>query len=75
MPALREGLGVAYLPDFLVCDDLRAGRLERALEDFRSPELTLHLLSPPGRGKPKRLEVFADFMIKKFGGRIPPWHV
>lgn len=75
MPALREGLGVAYLPDFLVCEDLRAGRLERALEDWRSPELTLHLLSPPGRGKPKRLEVFADFMVKKFGGRPPPWHV
>jgi DNA-binding transcriptional LysR family regulator len=75
MPALREGLGVAYLPDFLVCEDVRAGRLERALEDWCSPELTLHLLSPPGRGKPKRLEVFADFMITKFGGRTPPWHI
>lgn len=75
MPTLRAGLGVAYLPDFLVNDDIRAGRLEAVLQDWRSPELTLHLLSPPGRGKPKRLEVFSDFLVKKFGGRTPPWHL
>ena len=75
MPSLRAGLGVALLPDFLVCEDIRAGRLECALTDWEAGNLTLHLLSPPGRGKPKRLEVFADFMVKRFGGKNPPWQV
>jgi DNA-binding transcriptional LysR family regulator len=73
MPALRAGLGVALLPDFIVCRDVRAGLLQVATFDWQAPDLTLHLLTPPGRSKPKRLEVFTQFIVKAFGGRTPPW--
>jgi DNA-binding transcriptional LysR family regulator len=73
MPSLCAGVGIAVLPDFAVCHDVRAGKLETVMPDWHSPELTLHLLTPPGRGKPKRLEVFTDFLVSHFGGKIPPW--
>ncbi len=73
MPALRAGLGIALLPDFAICHDVRAGLLEVSTLDWRAPNLTLHLLTPPGRSKPKRLEVFTQFLVERFGGRTPLW--
>lgn len=73
MPALRAGLGVALLPDFAVFHDVRAGLLQLVDLDWQTPRLKLHLLTPPGRSKPKRLEVFTDFLVKHFGGRTSPW--
>lgn len=73
MPALRAGLGIALLPDFAVCRDVRAGLLQLSDLKWQASSLKLHLLTPPGRSKPKRLEVFTDFLVKNFGGRTPPW--
>jgi DNA-binding transcriptional LysR family regulator len=73
LPIMRAGMHVAILPDFMVCNDVREGRLEIGLTDWKIPELTLHLLTPPGRGKTKRLEVFTEFLVRNFGGRVSPW--
>jgi DNA-binding transcriptional LysR family regulator len=73
MPALRAGLGVALMPDFAICHDVRAGKLEVARMNWHPPALTLHFLTPPGRGRPKRLQAFSDFLVQRFGGRQPPW--
>jgi DNA-binding transcriptional LysR family regulator len=35
-----DGLGIAFIPDWLVADDLEAGRLRRVLPDWHSPSLT-----------------------------------
>lgn len=75
MAWLCAGLGAAILPDFIVCEQIRAGRLERVLEAWTATPLTLHLLTPPGRAKPRRLEVFQEFLLERFGGRTPPWGV
>jgi DNA-binding transcriptional LysR family regulator len=73
LPALRAGLGVARLPDFIVQPDLDAGRLEVALEDWSGSALVLHLLTPPGRGTSRRLRAFSDFLFERFGGGRAPW--
>jgi DNA-binding transcriptional LysR family regulator len=73
MPALRAGLGIAVLPDFAVCRDVRAGHLQVADMAWQMQDLTLHLLTPPGRSKPKRLEVFTQFLVERFSGKVPPW--
>lgn len=75
LPALRAGLGVGLLPDFAIWADVQAGKLEVAQPDWHAPDLTLHLLTPPGKGRPKRLDVFSDFLVKRFGGRTAPWHI
>lgn len=73
LPALRAGLGVARLPDFIIAEDVRAGRLELALEDWRAPDLWLHVLSPPGRAATRKLKAFTEFLLQRYGQGRAPW--
>lgn len=72
-PAICAGLGVARQPDFIVWTDLAAGRVSAVLEDWSGPEMWLHLLTPSGRGAPKKLRAFSDFMHDHFGAGRAPW--
>ena len=47
--AALDGLGLAYLPDDLVQDDLRRKRLVRVLEDWCEPFPGYHLYYPSSR--------------------------
>lgn len=58
LPLLRAGGGVAQLPVFIVDDDLREGRLVEVLTTWPVPPLALHLVTPPGRLRPARVEAF-----------------
>ncbi|MBA3836793.1 MAG: LysR family transcriptional regulator [Sphingomonas sp.] len=62
LPALRAGLGVALLPDFLIDDDLAAGHVEPILTDWQSPAIALHLLTPPGTRRPARVDALISFL-------------
>jgi len=62
LPALRAGLGIARLPDFLVAQDLAAGRLEAVLADWAAGASGLHLLTPPGTLRPARVELLIEFL-------------
>src|SRR5215210_1429303 len=42
-PALRAGLGLAVQPEFMVWEDLAAGRLEAVMRDWALPDIALHL--------------------------------
>ncbi len=72
-PALCAGVGIARQPDFISWRDIASGRLETALEGWTGPEMWLHLLTPPGRGAPKKLRAFSDFMHDHFGAGKAPW--
>jgi len=65
-PALLAGFGLAVQPEFLVRDDLAAGRLEAVLPGWTLPEIALHLVMPPGGPRPARVEAFADFLTRRF---------
>jgi DNA-binding transcriptional LysR family regulator len=57
-----DGAGIAYLPDWLVTDDLARGRLRRVLPDWCSPSITAWALYRAElRGAP-RLRAFLDAM-------------
>ncbi len=62
IPALCKGLGVARLPDFLIGDELRSGRLEAVLEDWAVSAAALHLLTPPGTLRPARVEALINYL-------------
>jgi DNA-binding transcriptional LysR family regulator len=66
MPSLLAGHGLAVQPDFLVRDDIAAGRLEIVLPTWTLPEIALHLVMPPGGPRPARIEAFADFLTRRF---------
>ena len=72
-PALCAAIGLARQPDFIAWRDIASGRLETAREAWTTPESWLHVLTPPGRGAPKTLRAFSDFMHDHFGGGRAPW--
>ena len=67
LPALRGGIGVARLPDFIVGEALASGELEEVLVDWRPPPLGLHLVTPPSRLRPARVEALLDFIARNHG--------
>jgi DNA-binding transcriptional LysR family regulator len=67
LPALRQGVGVAMLPDFIVGDDLAEGTLVEILPEWRPPPFGLHLVTPPSRLRPARVQALLDFLIARHG--------
>lgn len=65
LPALRAGLGIAILPDFIVGPDLASGALESILEEWVSVRPALHLLTPPGQLRPARVEALIAFLVTR----------
>jgi DNA-binding transcriptional LysR family regulator len=66
LPALRAGLGVAMLPDFIVGEDIASGVLEQILVEWTPPPLGLHLVTPPSRLRPARVEALLEFLTERF---------
>jgi DNA-binding transcriptional LysR family regulator len=69
MPTLIAGTGLGILPEFILRDALATGRLERLLPDWSLPSGAVYWVTPPGGPRPKRIEVLADFLVKKLA-----WH-
>ena len=67
--AACAGLGVVYLPDFILGEDLARGRLRRLLADWRAPDIPIHAVFPPQRHAFARLRVFVDFLVERLGRR------
>ncbi len=70
-PALRAGLGLALQPDFMIWDDLEAGRLERVLPDWAPPPIALHLVTPPGDPRPARITALICYLSQRLAQA--PW--
>jgi len=65
MPALIAGTGLGVLPEFILREALRANQLERLLPDWSLPLGAVYWVTPPAEPQPKRVEVLADFLMKK----------
>ncbi|QUT04317.1 LysR family transcriptional regulator [Sphingobium phenoxybenzoativorans] len=63
--ALHAGLGVAMLPDFIIGEDVASGRLEAILQEWTPPPIGLHLVTPPSRLRPARVEALLDFLAAR----------
>lgn len=65
--AVHAGLGIAYLPDWLVADDLATRKLTRLLPDHDVPSVTLFAVYTSRRYILPKLRSFIDFLSEALG--------
>ncbi|MCL6708945.1 substrate binding domain-containing protein, partial [Pseudomonas sp. R2.Fl] len=68
---LLAGHGIALLPEFLVREDIAAGRVEEVFSDWHVDSVALNLLMPPGRLRPARVTALVDYLAECLA--IAPW--
>ena len=69
--AALAGLGVAFLPTFIVGDAIRDGHLVTLLEMYQPPRLDISLLYPPHRHLSIRVRVLVEFLQRRFSVKAP----
>lgn len=53
-------MGWALQPAFLVWPLLQSGQLQTVMEEWQADPMALHILTPPGRIRPARVQAFID---------------
>ena len=61
--AVRTGLGVCLLPDWLIREDLATGRLIRVLSPWTAKAFPMHVVYAGHRMLPARTRAFIDFAV------------
>lgn len=59
-----DGLGVAWLPDFLIASSVAEGKLVRILADYETAPLPVSLVYPANRVMKPAQRMFIDFLIE-----------
>ena len=70
-PALLAGMGLALQPSFLVWQQLQSGELETVMDDWSVDPIALHIVTPPGRSRPARVQALIDYLAQHFVNE--PW--
>ncbi len=67
MAASQAGVGVAYLPSFIVSDALRDGSLVKFMDISNVADIEMSLLYAPSPHIPAKLSRLIDFLYDRFG--------
>ncbi|MCX5618346.1 LysR family transcriptional regulator [Bombella sp. TMW 2.2543] len=73
LPALEAGLGYGLLPDFMVNDAIRAGRLEEMMPSWQVEDVTLYLVTTATKLRPQRVSMLMDYLVRQF--ETPSWRL
>lgn len=65
--AMLRGVGIGFVPAFLILEDLRDGRLKRVLPQWRGGGIDVHAVWPSNRRLPGKARAFMDFAAKRIG--------
>lgn len=65
------GLGVVYTPDFIVADEIRAGKLVRLLPDYRPPRSPIAAVYPSRRHLSAKVRVVVDYLARRYADERP----
>ncbi|AZO69025.1 MULTISPECIES: LysR family transcriptional regulator [unclassified Mesorhizobium] len=63
LAAVRAGAGLSVLPDFLVRDELAAGRLVQILPEWRLPSGGIYTVYPAARFRPPKVTRFVEMLV------------
>ena len=65
-----RGAGIMLGPDYLVEDELKAGRLMSLLPDYSTPETPVHAVYPHSHYLSAKTRTFIDFLATRFGHAV-----
>jgi DNA-binding transcriptional LysR family regulator len=65
LSAAENGLGVAFLPDFIVDASIAKGRVVEIMDHARRAPLGVFAVYPPGRYTQPKLRAFIDFLAER----------
>jgi Transcriptional regulator len=68
------GVGINLEPDFIIADDVRAGRLIPLLNDYVAPAIVIHAAYPSRRHLSAKVRTFIDFLAERYAEH-PPWRL
>ncbi|MDR2219862.1 MAG: LysR family transcriptional regulator [Methylobacillus sp.] len=71
--AITHNLGVDLLPSFLVCKELRAGKLHPILQDYATPPLGVYAVYLSGARRAARVKAMVEYLWEVLGQGNPPW--
>jgi DNA-binding transcriptional LysR family regulator len=63
--AMHAGLGIAFLPEWLVRDDIAAGRVERVLPEYVAPKVPMYAAYTNRRYLTPKVRCFIDFLSQE----------
>jgi len=69
------GMGIVSLPDFIVAEDLDAGRLRPVLNGYATPLLPLSALWPSRQFVPAKVRIFVDYLaevLTRYAQKVTP---
>ncbi len=69
LAAVRAAGGLSVLPDFLVAEDLAAGRLVHALPEWQLPSGGIYAVYPAARFRPPKVTVFVEMLTQAQKGK------
>jgi DNA-binding transcriptional LysR family regulator len=69
--AALDGVGIVYLPRYMVQAEVESGALERVLPDFSLPDGIVHLVFASRRGLVPAVRALVDALVEGFAG-VPP---
>lgn len=70
--AAVDGLGLVYLPSFVVFEEIEQGTLVPLLSEHTRSDLSAYAIYPQTRHLSQRVRAFVDFLVKRFEG-VPYW--
>ncbi|PIG09716.1 LysR family transcriptional regulator [Comamonas sp. 26] len=65
--AVRQGVGLSVLPDYVVASDLAGGRLIQVLPAWHLPDGGIHAVFPAARFRAAKVRAFVDLLIEREG--------
>jgi len=63
-----QGIGVSFLPDFIVDKALAEGRVVSVLPQMSWDKFPVHIVFPPNRHRPTRINRLVEFLVEAFAG-------
>jgi len=67
LEAVRNGQGIARLPQFVIEDDLQKGKLYALLTDFYPPDIPIYAIFAQSRIIPPKIQAFVQFLEEIHG--------